>query len=264
MKLDIRREDEVRPIADYPIPVEVTGLRQSKLMSPPTFPLWLCISEFDAGGALYWSRPHGDEALYVFEGELDLAGATCRAGGVTVVESDVPALITVTERSRIGHYGSWTTSPTTASPLGPPEPDRHVVHVVNEEHTTSVGDPTTVMARFYANAGCRTCRLSLFEVTRDRARPGRPHSHSQDEIIYILDGSMHLGAHLLTTGTALSIPGHLRYAEGSGEDGCVFLNFRRDVSDRTDFVKGEPPSTSLEGSYAMETGPRGIDVMVEP
>src|SRR5947207_288339 len=106
--------------------------------------------------------------------------------------------------------------------------------------------PDYVGVRWFADAGCETCRLNLFEVTRNHKRAGRPHSHSADEIIFLVDGTIELGAYHLQPGTALCIPGGVRYAEGSGPDGAVFINYRRETSDRTHFFKDKPPSTAWE------------------
>ncbi len=247
-KLTIVHEREVEPARDHP----ATGLRWSKLLTPPDYPLWLYLAELDAGGEITWSRHHGDEAVYVFAGELDVDGRRCPAGGAVIVESGVPATVRATTATRIGHYGARDGgTPATGS----------CVHVVGPKGIATFGDPATVAARFLADAACPTCRLALFEVTRDRERPGRPHSHSADEIIFITAGTMVLGARQLGPGTALSIPGGVRYAEGSGSDGCVFLNYRPQASDRTDYVKGEAPVTAPERAGAGSGGRRQGDVV---
>ncbi|HKA03493.1 MAG TPA: hypothetical protein VKD67_04160, partial [Acidimicrobiales bacterium] len=170
-------------------------------------------------------------------GELDVDGRRCPAGGAVIVESNVPATVLATTTTRLGHYGARV-QPDPAPGSG--------VHVVGPEGVGVFGDPADVAARFFADAACPTCRLALFEVTRDHERPGRPHSHSADEIIYVTSGTMVLGARVLGPGTALSIPGGVRYAEGSGPGGCVFLNYRREASDRTDYVKDGPPVNTPE------------------
>jgi quercetin dioxygenase-like cupin family protein len=245
-KLAIVREEDLAPQTDYPVGVAVDGLISSRLMSPPEYALWLCIAELDAGATITWPATHGDEALYVFEGELEVAGHRCPAGGAVIVESDVAATVGATQRSRVGHYGPRSGTAQSGGPRGAPAPEGHGVHVVGPRGIAAFGDPSTIGARFLADSSCPTCRLSLFEVARDTARQGRPHSHSADEIIYVVSGTMHLGAHELGPGTSLCIPGGVRYAEASGERGCVFLNYRPDVSDRTEFVRGEPPVSRLE------------------
>jgi hypothetical protein len=233
-KLTIVDERDIEPTHDHP----ATGVRWSKLLSPPGYSLWLYLLELDAGGSMTWPPDHGDEALYAFEGELDVDGRRCPAGGAVIVESGVPATVTATTTTRLAHYGSRAGAAAAGGGSG--------VHFVQPDGIATFGDPADVAARFFADAACPTCRLALFEVTRDHERPGRPHSHSADEIIYITAGTMILGARRLGPGTALSIPGGVRYAEGSGPDGCVFLNYRPEPSDRTDYVNDGPPVTTPE------------------
>jgi hypothetical protein len=246
VKLTILREADVEATATHAAPVAITGLRASKRLSPEGYALWLCVAELDAGGTCTWGEEHGDEALYVLDGELALDGHACPTGGAVMVEAGVAATVTATRPTTVAHYGSTVAAPPGGGPLGPAAPGGHRVHVVGPRGIAAFGDPDDVGARFLADARCPTCRLALFEVTRRHLRPGRPHSHSADEIIFVTAGSMQLGAHVLGPGTALSIPGGVRYAEGSGPDGCTFLNYRRDVSDRTDFVAGQAPSTNWE------------------
>ncbi len=62
------------------------------------------------------------------------------------------------------------------------------------------------------------------------------HAHDTDEIIYVLDGELHLGARVLTAGSSVLIPGRTLYAFRSGPDGLGFLNFRP-RRDRTHYSK---------------------------
>ena len=245
-KLAIFRDAEVEPSEDYPLPVDVTGLEWCKLMSPPDYALWLCMAALGEGATVTWPAAHGDEALYVFEGELEVGGHRCPAGGAVIVESDVAATAVATKPSRVGHYGPRSATAGAGGPEGPPAPDGHRVHVVGPQGVVAFGDETTIGVRMLADSSCDTCRLSLFEVARDRARQGRPHSHSADEIIFVVSGTMRLGAHVLGPGTSLCIPGGVRYAEASGDEGCVFLNYRPHAADRTEFVKGEQPVSRPE------------------
>jgi redox-sensitive bicupin YhaK (pirin superfamily) len=245
-KMAIVREDEVQAQQTYPVPVEVTGLVSSKLLSPADYVLWLCVSELEEGAELRFPEVHSDQALYVFSGELEVGGRCCPEGGAIIVESNVPATVEATKASRIGHWGSWDPVVPPENMNGPIKAEGHRVHVVGPKGLFASATPGEVKVRSFANSACETCRLSLFEVTRDDRRAGRPHTHSADEIIYLVSGTIELGAYTLTSGTALCIPGDVRYAEGSGDDGAVFINFRREPSDRTSFWKDKPPTNAPE------------------
>jgi hypothetical protein len=247
-KMAILRESEVEPTANYPVPVTATGVAWSKLMSPEDYVLWLCLSELEEGGQLSFPDQHSDQALYVFSGALQVGDLRCEERSAVIIESNVPATVTATERSRIGHWGSWDPAVPQDGFNGPTSSDGHRIHVVGPRGFYSWGDPNDVAVRSFANSTCDTCRVSLFEVTRNKKRAGRPHSHSADEIIFITDGLVELGSYKLGPGSSLCIPGGIRYAEGSGPEGAVFINYRRDASDRTDFVGGKATANAPESA----------------
>jgi hypothetical protein len=251
-KLAILHEDEVEPSDVYPAPVAVTGLVWSKLMSPEDYVLWLCLSELEEGAQITWPEEHSDQAVYVFSGGLEVGGHACPPRGAVIVESNVPAVATATSRSRIAHWGSWENAVPEQGLNGPLTEGEHRVHLIGPNGQNTSGDPNDVAVRSFANSACDTCRISLFEVTRNKRRAGRPHSHSADEIIFLTDGTIELGSYKLRPGTSLCIPGGNRYAEGSGDDGAIFINYRREASDRTDFIKGQPPVTNPEARSARD------------
>jgi quercetin dioxygenase-like cupin family protein len=53
-----------------------------------------------------------------------------------------------------------------------------------------------------------------------------PHAHRIDEIIFVTEGQLHVGAHVLVGGDSLYIPSHTLYGFRSGDDGVRFLLFR--------------------------------------
>jgi mannose-6-phosphate isomerase-like protein (cupin superfamily) len=52
------------------------------------------------------------------------------------------------------------------------------------------------------------------------------HAHDEDEIIFIVDGEMHLGSRVLGPGTSIAISGRTFYGFKAGPAGLQFLNFR--------------------------------------
>lgn len=77
--------------------------------------------------------------------------------------------------------------------------------------------------------------LQMFEV---RVPPGytvESHAHDEDEIVFVLDGEMVLGARVLTAGSSVKIPGKTLYSFSAGSEGLRFLNFRgrRDITFHT-------------------------------
>ena len=68
--------------------------------------------------------------------------------------------------------------------------------------------------------------LQMFEVRVPPNHVVETHAHDEDEIVYILEGAMILGARVLKAGSSAMIPGKTLYGFSAGSDGLVFLNFR--------------------------------------
>jgi len=53
-----------------------------------------------------------------------------------------------------------------------------------------------------------------------------PHSHTQDETIFIVEGELDLGNRVIGPGTVLYVEGGTEYGFTAGKDGVRFLNVR--------------------------------------
>jgi hypothetical protein len=96
--------------------------------------------------------------------------------------------------------------------------------IVAESDTTWDERLPGVQQRVYHQAGDST--PELFEVWVHGEFETPQHAHTEDEIIYILEGNMRLGAKVCEPGTALHIPKDSLYRFQTGPEGCRFLNFR--------------------------------------
>lgn len=231
--------DEVEPSTTYQAPRRATGVVSSRRLSPEGYSLWLCDSELADGGTLTWDEAHGDDGMYVLGGELEVDGRRCPQDGAVVVESDVATVARAVGPTRIAHFGCALAEPPTGGRFGPPAPRGHGVHVLGPRGRFLSGKLEGVHAVWYADSTCETCRAQLLKVTSYPSDRNTAHHHSQDEIIYLVAGTMRLGAYELGAGTALSIPANARYAPKAGPNGHVFLNFRRDVSEQV-YARSEP------------------------
>ena len=182
--------------------------------------------EVAAGTALTWPEAHGEEAIYVLNGGLEVDGKACPNGGAVIVESDVP--ITA-----------------------------HGVHVVGPAGWFVSGSQDGSHARWFSDGTCPFCHIVLFDVSAGED-PGRSraHTHSADEIIYVVSGQMRLGRRLVPAGTSLCISSGTRYAQSAGPGGCTFLNYRKESSQQQYYGPGEPdyllPETALgRGGYVV-------------
>jgi quercetin dioxygenase-like cupin family protein len=231
--------DAVAASTAYQAPRRATGVVASRRLSPDGYSLWLCDTELADGGSIGWDAAHGDDGLYVLEGELEVDGRRCPPGGAVVVESGVATTARVVGPTRVAHFGCADDEPPVDGLLGPARSTGHGVHVCGPGGRFLSGEREGVHAVWYADSTCDTCRAQLLKVTSHPSDRNTAHHHSQDEIIYLIAGTMRLGAYELAAGTALSIPAHARYAPKAGEGGHVFLNFRRDVSEQV-YARSEP------------------------
>jgi uncharacterized cupin superfamily protein len=232
--------DDVEAASTYQGPREVTGVNWSKALSPPGYTLWLCESELADGATITWNDRHGDDAVYVFEGELDVDGHRCPAGGAVIVESGAAATAKAVGTTRVAHYGPAADDAPGDGLFGPAKPDGHRVHVMGPGGHALSGAREGVKATWFADSTCDTCRCCLLLVENDHEMKAPSHHHSEDEIIYLIRGGITMGAYEFGEGTALSIPGNARYAFNGLAGGHAFLNFRRDVSNQTNGRDDEP------------------------
>lgn len=230
----------------------VTGNAVSEIFAPAGFSLWLVVARLEEGATLSWDTRHGDEGLYVLEGVLDAGGAQCPAGGAILVESGVETSATALSAASLAHFGPHDPVPPSGA-YGPPSPDNHRVHVIGPGGTHAVVNEDRD-TRFYADSTCNGCRITLFRTGRLTEQRQHPHSHSEDEILYILRGGIALGRQEIPVGSALAIEGGRRYAFNSSPEGYSMLNYRRDVS-----LYSSPDTAApfLEGGQA--TGMPAVD-----
>jgi hypothetical protein len=231
--------DDVPPSTTYQAPREATGVVASRRLSPEGYSLWLCDSELADGGTVTWSEAHGDDGIYVLDGGLEVEGRRCPQDGAVLVESGVAVTARAVGRTRIAHFGCSDDQPPADGRFGPPAPGGHGVHVLGPRGRFLSGKLEGVHAVWYADSTCDTCRAQLLKVTSYPSDRNTAHHHSEDEIIYLVGGTMRLGAYELGACVALSIPANARYAPKAGPDGHVFLNFRRDVSEQV-YDRSEP------------------------
>jgi hypothetical protein len=248
-KFTITDKATVEPAASYPAPFATChGAVTARRVSPAEYPTWLIDAELSDGTTLRWPDQHGDEAVYVVAGALEVDGRICPADGCVVVEANVAASARAIGPTQIVHVGPVDPNPPKDGLYGAPEPEGHHVHVVGPGGWFASGGRENVVARWFADSTCATCRLSFFHVARtDGLVKDLPHTHTQDEIIYILGGSVIIGRHEYGPGHAIAIPANIRYTVTTGPNGMAFLNYRRDVSTQA-YGKVKPPE--LEGGIA--------------
>jgi mannose-6-phosphate isomerase-like protein (cupin superfamily) len=71
-----------------------------------------------------------------------------------------------------------------------------------------------------------TDRLQLFEVRAPADASFNAHSHTEDEIILVVEGELRAGNRVVRAGESMYVPGGTVYAFRAGPDGLRFFNFR--------------------------------------
>ena len=255
---------DILPSTGYAAPRRARGVRWSKRVSPEPYSIWMTVSELDDGGTIEWDDLHGDDGVYVMTGALDVeampSGASpsgaapsaetsrCPADGALIVESGVTCTARAVGVTAVVHCGASHAEPPSDGLYDAPNATGHGVHVVGERGWFTSGDRERVAVRWFADSTCPTCRIALFHVLRaEGGVRDRSHTHTQDELIYVVGGSVVVGGVEHGPGTCLAIPALTRYSLTSGDDGFAILNHRRDVSVQA-YRPGEPEE--LEGALA--------------
>lgn len=197
------------------------GSARSRWLSPEGYSLWLAEAEVGPGSVLSWGAAHGDEVVHVGSGRLLVADRECPAGGIVVVERGAVVDTVAPEGATVLHFGSSLEHAGEAD--GGPRRGGGV-HVIGPEGVVAHEEPTRV-SRIYADGTCATCSVHMLLSSRTTRYRSAAHSHTQDELIHLLEGEISLGSHHLRPGDSLCIPADTRYRFESGEDGYRFLNF---------------------------------------
>jgi hypothetical protein len=247
----VSEAEAVAPVGSYGAPYcTASGDISGALFRPETFSLWRVEGELGEGAVLEWGPAHGDEALYVTAGALDCEGHRFGEGSTLIVEAGVATLVRAVGQARVVHFGTIATEAPADGILGPPAEDGRRVHIVRPEHATSVhfggGDGATSV--YFSDGTCPTCRVTLFlydgSVFVD-GYSGTSHSHSQDEIIHVLEGELRFGPLVVPAGLSIAVPRDWRYSfRTSGP--FRYLNYRADVSTAVVAPGSEPVVETID------------------
>jgi hypothetical protein len=201
---------------------EFNGQAVSRKASPDNYCLWLMAANVCAGSTLRWKPVHSDEVIYVKSGSLAVDRRTCSTGGMLIVERNAEVEAHALEDSELLHFGS-----TADASVTPRDGGRY--HIIGPRGVFAHEDPTH-FARIFADATCPTCSASMLISSRTQKYQSEPHSHTQDELIYLIGGDISLGSYHLDPGESIAIPANVRYRFESGDAGYRFLNFSADKS----------------------------------
>ena len=109
---------------------EAEGTVRSALFHPDGYSLWELEAELAAGSELRWGADHGDEVVFVLDGELELDGTVCDPQTAVIVEAGVSATARAVSDARVLHFGPAATDAPVDGLLGPALDDGRQVHLV--------------------------------------------------------------------------------------------------------------------------------------
>jgi hypothetical protein len=248
-KLETFADAELPVLHNYPMPsCRVSGLVRATLIAPADSALRLCHAELGTGAELRFGADHDDEGVFVESGGLTVGDAQCPAGGAVIIEAGVTATVRATCATRILHVGRAGGAADAEAVEVEPAIGR-VVHVVGPRGWFQSGASKGVGATWFADSTCPTCRISLLTVTSTPRpiKPGPRHSHSAEELIYVLAGEVRLGRQEYGPGSTLFVPADVQYALSHGPDGVEYLNYRAEPSEQSYFGAGTPDAPVAEG-----------------
>lgn len=219
------------------------------------FPLQLHLHRLAGGQALEIGPLAVECVVYVWHGDANAGGRPLPTGSSIIVEQG--QRVTVTG----GDQGAQLLAFASARPMKAQSPGGHV-HLLPADRvprTDNLGGHG-VKGAMHADSDCPTCSVWLHENQFPPAEPLDEeqqkrgiHSHSEDEIIFVIDGEMRLGNKPAGPGTALAIAAETLYSFSPGPEGLSFINFRAAMPSEIKFTDG---SSMSETKYWRDTLPR--------
>jgi hypothetical protein len=140
----------------------------------------------------------------------------------------------------------------------------HLLPVADVPRMAAEAGSRGVSGGLHADSDCPTCAVWLHEnhfpggmdLSAEQAERG-VHSHTEDEIIFVIGGEIRLGAKIYGPGTALAIAADTLYGFTAGPAGLSFVNFRAAMPGDISFAHGAKMS---ETGYWRERVPRPVYV----
>ncbi|HVX22611.1 MAG TPA: hypothetical protein VHB02_14785 [Acidimicrobiales bacterium] len=201
---------------------------RSGMAVPDGFSQFVLYADLGPGAEVGWTDHHGDEGVFVLEGEVEVAGTVIPAKGAAVIEAGAPASLRATTDARLLHLGSTVPGPQSESVIGPPANDHPTVHAFGPDGK-AVDVYDDIHQAFYADSYCDGCRIALFRISGPGPYVAASHIHTVDELITVTEGALQVGPDTVGAVKTVAIPAERRYGfRTSGP--WEFVNFRLDAS----------------------------------
>jgi len=220
--------------------VRPVGSCRSSLFAPPEFALQMVRATLARGTELHRSPRPGDEVVYVMSGSLSTGDERCPTGGTLLIDEGAELHLHAESETVLLHFGRQGTAGRAT-----PGARRTRVLAVGPAGTYATVDEERD-TRFFAESD-EDFSATFFSTGRTGPYRSLPHSHSQDEIIYVAAGSLTFGARLVPAGSAIAVPADRRYGFRGDDAGFALLNYRPGPSY---FSGSDGASAFLEGGRA--------------
>jgi len=181
-------------------------------------PIHLTSYRLASGTKLEWQRPERCRTLFVQTGALLVEGRKFGPDSVIVVESGAHCVAEAGPNGAALHEFLHHRESS--------------LHKGGKVHAVAGGDsPVThhngVESALPADSSCPGCGVWLQDTfIRVEGRLVDLHSHTEDEVILVLEGEMLAGPRKLGPGSALSVAKNTVYSFTSGKGGLRFINYR--------------------------------------
>lgn len=227
-KIMLRSTDQAEPTRFPEMPgLSARGAIEARpLIQGGGLSLYLWHYELAPGAEIRFDRPDHSHLLYIWQGEVTADAEVAGFDDAIIVERHGEVMVRAAGGpAKLLHFYSPVPSAKDARATGKvivrrkQELDRHV-------------HPQTKLT-LYADSSSDSCDIwfhsgespdGMFDFV------DAPHSHSVDEIIFVVSGSMLVGPRRVGAGTAFAVAADTVYSFVVKEEGLHFINFRASES----------------------------------
>ena len=222
---------------------------RSSLAAAPGYDLWALTAELAAGASLTWTQGHGEEGIYVISGAISTDAGTARPGDLLVLETGARCTGAATEPTTLLHVGS---TPPPASEIDETTARVHLFPDGKPTAEFAAGEGVRMGTRIFVDGTSPSFRLNFLKLWSDGPTNAPAHCHSQDELIHVVTGALHVGPLTVSAGSTIAIPEDRFYAFRT-DDSFSFVNYRREQSWITMGSDREPEPETIE--WAVRNAP---------
>lgn len=191
----------------------------SPILADESRPIWLWRFDMDPGAVLAFDAPGAGHVVYVGRGAALAAGQPVEAGGAVFVEHGASVEIEATaDDTVLLDFHEQKAGP------GTPGRGGGGVHIVSK--ALPMGRRDGMQYALLADALCPNCSLWLHHVEYRDPHKGTRHLHTEDEVILVVGGTIHVGTREMKPGAVVAVDEGMLYSFNVQEDGGAFINFR--------------------------------------